>query len=58
MLRKIKYKKNMTLGQLAVFLDVSIPTLYSWEKKDAWPLYALKKCGVIKVSKGGEDAVL
>ena len=45
-LRKIKYKKNMTLGQLAVFLDVSIPTLYSWEKKDAWPLYALKKCGV------------
>jgi DNA-binding XRE family transcriptional regulator len=55
MLRKIKYKKNMTLGQLAVFLEVSTPTLYSWEKKQTWPLWALKKC---EIKVGGEDAVL
>ncbi len=45
MLRKIKYKKNMTLEQLSKFLDVSTPTLYNWEKGDSWPLWALKKCG-------------
>jgi|21_taG_2_1085346.scaffolds.fasta_scaffold40448_4 DNA-binding XRE family transcriptional regulator len=58
MLKKIKYEMNKTGLELAYFLKVSEATIYNWEKKDNWPLWALKKCGVIKVSKGGEDAVL
>jgi len=45
MLRKIKYETEMTAQQLAEFLNVAESTIYNWEKKNLWPLWALEKCG-------------
>lgn len=47
MLRRIKYEMNMNISQLAEFLNVSPPTIHSWEKKETWPQWALKKCGIL-----------
>jgi len=46
MLRRIKFKLNKTGIEVAEFLDVSEPTVYNWDKKNSWPLWALEKCGV------------
>ena len=46
MLKQIKQKKGMNGAELAHFIGVTIPTLYSWESKNTWPLWALEKCGM------------
>jgi DNA-binding XRE family transcriptional regulator len=46
MLNAIKYKKKMTIKELANFLSVSNVTIHNWENNDNWPSWALKKCGV------------
>ena len=45
MLKQIKEKTGLKGYELAQFLGVSEPTIYSWEKKNTWPLWALEKCG-------------
>ena len=45
MLKKIKYETEKTAQELADFLEISESTIYYWEKKKLWPLWALEKCG-------------
>ena len=45
MLKRIKYEQEKTAQELAEFLNVSESTIYYWEKKNLWPLWALEKCG-------------
>jgi DNA-binding XRE family transcriptional regulator len=45
MLKVIKKKTGLKGYQLAQFLEVSEPTIYAWEKKNTYPLWALEKCG-------------
>jgi DNA-binding XRE family transcriptional regulator len=51
MLKQIKKQTNLKGYQLAQFLEVSEPTIYAWEKKNTWPLWALEKCGFEVVEK-------
>jgi len=46
LIKQIKEKTGLKGYQLALFLEVSEPTIYAWEKKNSWPLWALEKCGV------------
>ena len=48
MLKQIKQKTKLKGYQLAQFLEVSEPTIYAWENKNTWPLWALEKCGIIE----------
>ena len=44
MLKEILKKTNLKGYELAQFLGVSEPTIYAWENKNTWPLWALEKC--------------
>lgn len=46
MLKYLIEKTGLKGYQLAQFLEVSEPTIYAWEKKNSWPLWALEKCGI------------
>ena len=46
LIKQIKEKTGLKGYQLAQFLEVSEPTIYAWEKKNTWPLWALEKCKV------------
>lgn len=53
MLKQIKTELGVTNAELIKILSegrkkpVHGPTLYYWEKKDIWPSWALRKCGLL-----------
>ena len=47
MIKQAKQSTGLKSKELAKFLGVAEPTLYYWEKKDIWPSWALKKCGLL-----------
>ena len=45
-LKHVQYKLDKNTKEIADFLGVYVITVYNWEKKDQWPSWALKKCGI------------
>ena len=57
-IKQAKQNTGLKSKDLAKFLEVAEPTLYYWQKKDIWPSWALKKCGVIEEVKASKAELL
>ena len=45
-LKHAQYKLDKKTYEIAEMLGVSTITVYNWEKKDQWPSWAIRKCGI------------